>query len=62
MRAMETITLQCPRCFERFEVQLEVDVNGRMVCDCEVCCAPLELEVHHDSGDEPRVTVQPAND
>lgn len=59
MRAIEPVTIQCPHCFQSFEVQLEADVAGRMVCDCEICCAPLELDVRHD-GDRTLASVSPA--
>lgn len=39
--------VQCPCCFELVEVWFEVDVQGALVQDCEVCCRPWELVVRN---------------
>ena len=44
------MTVQCPTCFEFFEVS-EVapeDYGTQMDYDCEVCCRPLVLSVDED--------------
>lgn len=44
------VQVQCPTCFEFFEVS-EVapeDFGGQMDYDCEVCCRPLVLQVGPD--------------
>jgi hypothetical protein len=42
---MDTVTVQCPYCFERVEIAIEEDVEGALVQDCEVCCRPWQLLV-----------------
>ncbi|GAA5483515.1 CPXCG motif-containing cysteine-rich protein [Haloferula sargassicola] len=42
---METVEIQCPTCFEWFEVAVP-ETGGRTVemdYDCEVCCRPLVI-------------------
>ena len=61
MRAVETIIIQCPSCFSSCEVQVEADVNGVLVYDCEVCCHPIELDISPTSAGA-RATVQSSPD
>ena len=47
MRAVEVIEVQCPHCYSQIQVQVEADLDGEVVWDCEVCCHPIELQVRH---------------
>lgn len=42
---MEFVPVQCPYCGELVEIELEEDLEGEMVWDCEVCCRPWQLDV-----------------
>jgi len=57
---MDQILITCPYCGEDIEIQVEEDVRGSFVQDCEVCCNPWlvrvtrsadDLEVHVVRGD-----------
>ena len=50
----------CPYCFEGQEIWLEVDVDGDLVWDCEVCCQPWAVRVWHDADGHPQVHVDRA--
>ena len=42
---MDTFVITCPYCGEAVEVQVEEDVRGSFVQDCEVCCSPWLVRV-----------------
>jgi hypothetical protein len=56
---MDTVTVQCPYCFERVEIAIEEDVEGALVQDCEVCCRPWQLVVRR-RGRQLQVRVERA--
>lgn len=49
---METCPVQCPTCFETFEVALPP--AGELPCevdyDCEICCRPLVIAFFEEDG------------
>jgi len=49
--SMETVLVQCPTCFESFEVVMPPaeELPAEMDYDCEVCCRPMIL-LFDDSG------------
>ena len=47
----------CPFCGARLELDVEPDVSGTFVQDCEVCCNPWRIRVVVE-GDERRVDVE----
>ena len=57
--AGDWVTVVCPFCFESIEILLEIEVEGRMVRDCEVCCNPWDLSVRRRSGGPPEVSAEP---
>lgn len=57
---IDTATVQCPYCFEWCEVYVEPDTNGQLVQDCEICCRPWNVFVHHGEDGELHVTVDRA--
>jgi len=48
---MDTALVQCPTCFETFEVVMPPpeELPAEMDYDCEICCRPLIL-VFDESG------------
>ncbi len=52
--------LTCPYCGEEVETQLESDLEGTLVQDCEVCCNPWLLRISRSAG-ERQVTVARAD-
>lgn len=56
----DVVETRCPYCGDPIEFYLEAELEGAMVQDCEVCCRPLDLVVHHDEDGTVRVTVQRA--
>ena len=47
----EDFVVTCPYCGEDVEIQVEADVAGSFVQDCEVCCNPWLLRVTADGED-----------
>jgi len=56
----EEFVVSCPYCGEDVEIQLESDVSGTLVQDCEVCCNPWLLRVTGED-EERRVDVSRAD-
>ena len=54
---MEDITVQCPYCGEQVELQMERDLVGSLVQDCEVCCRPWAMQVARDEDGHALVTL-----
>ncbi len=53
---LETVTVQCPWCFEPIEVVIDCSVpQQQYVEDCEVCCRPIDLRIQIDDRDQPHV-------
>ena len=50
--------LQCPYCGELLELEIEEDLLGRLIQDCEVCCNPIQLDIRRDEWGDPEVTVE----
>jgi hypothetical protein len=42
---MRRACVECPYCGEHVTIDLEEDLEGSMVWDCEVCCRPWQLEI-----------------
>jgi hypothetical protein len=53
----ELFLLDCPWCGEAVEVFFELDLEGELVLDCEVCCRPwaVQLTADRDGGRSVRV-------
>jgi hypothetical protein len=56
MDRMDAFTVTCPYCGEEGEIQIEEDVRGSFVQDCEVCCNPWLVRVTR-AADVTDVTV-----
>jgi hypothetical protein len=53
---MDTFVVTCPYCGEQVEIQVEEDVRGSFVPDCEVCCNPWLVRLTR-SADGRDITV-----
>ncbi len=42
---MDEFSVTCPYCGEELEIQIEEDVRGTFIQDCEVCCSPWLVRV-----------------
>jgi hypothetical protein len=42
---LDEFIVTCPYCGEELEIQIEEDVRGTFVQDCEVCCNPWLVRV-----------------
>ena len=51
----------CPYCGELLELEIEQDLLGRLVQDCEVCCNPIQLDIRRDQWGDPEVSVERAD-
>jgi hypothetical protein len=56
----ERFNVTCPYCGEELEIDLEPDMAGRFVQDCEVCCNPWSVSITSD-GDERYVDISRAD-
>ena len=46
---IESANLNCPYCGEKLEILVDCSAgNQRYIEDCQVCCAPIEIEVEID--------------
>jgi len=57
---VESFAVTCPYCGENLELNLEEDVDGTLVQDCEVCCNPWLVRISGD-GHERRADVTRAD-
>ena len=57
---MHELDVQCPYCFEQVSLELEPDLEGALVIDCEVCCRPWQVHVSRNEDGEPSATVERA--
>ena len=56
MNAEEIATIQCPYCWETFEVMLDCSVPQQQYTeDCQVCCQPIAIKVSIEDGQKPVV-------
>lgn len=60
MKTDETQLVICPYCGEEIEIYVELDVRGRYIQDCEVCCNPWTVRVSRD-GEELFVEIGKAD-
>lgn len=46
---LDTLTVQCPYCGERFEALVDASAGATdYIEDCPVCCRPIELRLQLD--------------
>ena len=53
---MDEFTVTCPYCGESVRIEIEPDVRGDVVQDCEVCCNPWLIRIEGE-GDERSISV-----
>lgn len=56
----DRIEVQCPYCGERVEIEIEPDVYGTLVQDCEVCCNPWSVTITRDRDGDVDVRLERA--
>ncbi len=49
MDHVDAFPVTCPYCGEEVEIQIEEDVHGSFVQDCEVCCNPWLVRVRRSA-------------
>ncbi len=58
MNGLEPKTIQCPYCWEMFEITTDCSVQSQeYVEDCEVCCKPIVMKVEISAQGLPDVEV-----
>jgi len=56
--ALESLYIQCPFCWENFEIIVDCSVESQeYVEDCEVCCRPIVMNVDVSIEGKPQVEV-----
>jgi cysteine-rich CPXCG protein len=54
----EFVTVSCPYCGEAFETRADASAGScTYVEDCQVCCQPIEMELHVDEDGAVRELV-----
>ena len=58
MYGLESTFIQCPYCWESFEVIADCSVESQeYVEDCEVCCRPIVMKVEISENGLPNIDV-----
>ena len=58
MNGLEAKTIQCPYCWEMFDITIDCSVSSQeYVEDCEVCCQPILIKATVSSTGIPEVEV-----
>lgn len=60
MSVFESLSVVCPYCSQLVSIELEQEIVGEMVQDCEVCCRPWRVRVARDEDGEPSVVLERA--
>ena len=57
MNETETVSVQCPYCWESFDVVVDCSIDKQQdyIEDCQVCCKPIDLTVSLGAGQQPEV-------
>lgn len=56
MSLLETITVQCPYCWEMIEVVVDTSTEDQSwIEDCSVCCHPITFNIHVQPDGQPAV-------
>jgi hypothetical protein len=51
MEAVQTVTLQCPNCWELVEIVVDYsEAEQEIIEDCSVCCSPMVIAI--STGDD----------
>lgn len=62
--ALRHASVQCPYCWEEFEIAVDPSQEGQpFVEDCSVCCRPIVLNVHFgEEGGDPEISATKENE
>ena len=53
------IEVQCPYCWEHFELLVDASINDQAyVEDCEICCRPIDFKVIVDDQGRAQVSAR----
>ena len=56
MAFVESVVIQCPYCWQQFEILVDPSVKRQeYVEDCQVCCRPIIIKVTFDDNAVPSV-------
>ncbi|MCB1757640.1 MAG: CPXCG motif-containing cysteine-rich protein [Gammaproteobacteria bacterium] len=59
MNELESVSVQCPYCWEKFDLLVDCSVEQQeYIEDCEVCCKPIDLVVTLDDSNKPQVVAR----
>ncbi len=62
MNGIETVSIQCPYCWEMIEVTVDCSVNQQeYVEDCEVCCQPIVINAELTANGVPEINAKREN-
>lgn len=62
MEMLQSVMVQCPNCWEQFEIVVDRSLaEQEYVEDCEVCCSPVVIRVASTDDDEMDVEVRAEN-
>jgi hypothetical protein len=62
MEMLKTVVVQCPHCWEPFEIVVDRSLaEQEYVEDCEVCCSPVVIRVASTDDDEIDVEARAEN-
>ena len=63
MPALESVTVQCPYCWEMLDISIDPSVaEQEYVEDCQVCCHPILLSVSIGEDQVPIVEARAENE
>jgi len=52
MQNLQSITIQCPYCWQAIEVLVDCSINNQeYIEDCSVCCRPITISVESSAGE-----------
>ncbi len=60
---VESARIQCPYCWERFELLVDCSVETQeYIEDCEICCRPIIFDINIDGDYKPTVVARSENE
>ncbi len=63
MNEIESVEIQCPYCWESFEIAVDCSiVNQNYIEDCQVCCKPIDMTIDLSNEEEIKVMVRSENE
>jgi hypothetical protein len=63
MEVLQSVSLQCPHCWEQIEIVVDCSVERQeYVEDCDVCCSPIFVTVSSSDDGVAGVEARMEND